>query len=77
MYTFSPHLGVGEKLSNTFYVLYLSMLRYLLDASSLKDESPKVIKWKTLDFKTLDFMTYNLKVVIAAGLTSSHPEQSS
>ena len=28
MYTFSPRLGVGEKLSNTFYVLYLSMLRY-------------------------------------------------
>jgi len=28
MYTFSPDSGREKKLSNTFYVLYLSMLRY-------------------------------------------------
>jgi hypothetical protein len=38
MYTFSPDYGREKKLSKTFYVLYLSMLRYyvmLIDKKSI------------------------------------------
>jgi hypothetical protein len=65
MYAF-PRGNPGEKLSNTFYVLYLSMLRYLLDASSLKDESQKS-KSKTLDFMTLDFRLTTLRWLLRRG----------
>jgi hypothetical protein len=69
----------GEKLSpfdrlkgrqKTFYILYLSMLRYwfMVDSCQLTDSS---------SVNKLSKATNNLKVVIAAGLTSSHPEQSS
>lgn len=54
MYTFSRAARLGKKLSNTFYILYLSMLRYLLDASSLKDESQKS--------KSKNFTLYDLRL---------------
>jgi hypothetical protein len=65
MYTF-PRGNPGEKLSKTFYILYLSMLRYLLDASSLKDESQKS-KSKTLDLMTLDFRLTTLRWLLRRG----------
>jgi hypothetical protein len=65
MYTF-PRGNPGEKLSKTFYILYLSMLRYLLDASSLKEESQKS-KSKTLDLMTLDFRLTTLRWLLRRG----------
>ena len=48
MYTFSPDYGREKKLSNIFYILYLSMLRYCFNYQLLIKKLPQVtttLRW--------------------------------
>ena len=62
MYTLAPRKGRNTLSIIKKYFLYLSMLRYYVMLVPIRSELP---------------LQKRLKVVIAAGLTSSHSEQRS